>query len=144
MGPAEAVGTCLAKYVTFSGRAGRAEFWWFFVFVAIGVMLMSMLDGVFGGAAATALPDRMRPQEGYEPLFEYGLPAPITGIFLALTALPFLAVGARRFHDRAMSGWWMIALLLPVAGWIVIAAFLALEGSEGDNAHGPVPAASGS
>ncbi|MGB0506963.1 MAG: DUF805 domain-containing protein [Pikeienuella sp.] len=25
----QAVGVCLSKYVTFSGRASRAEYWWF-------------------------------------------------------------------------------------------------------------------
>lgn len=141
MGPAEGVGTCLAKYATFSGRAGRAEFWWFALFVALGAMMMSMLDGVLGLGSMGELPQRMQAQEGFEPLFEYRLPAPITSFFLAVTALPLLAAAARRFHDRNRSAWWLIAVLVPVAGWIVLIAFLALDGSEGDNPYGPVAAA---
>ena len=28
----ESIKTCLGKYVDFSGRASRAEYWWFFLF----------------------------------------------------------------------------------------------------------------
>ena len=35
MGFGQAIGTCFRKYVTFSGRAARAEFWWFVLLWAI-------------------------------------------------------------------------------------------------------------
>jgi uncharacterized membrane protein YhaH (DUF805 family) len=31
MNPLEAVMTCFSKYATFSGRASRSEFWWFYL-----------------------------------------------------------------------------------------------------------------
>ena len=31
----EAVKTCFAKYVTFSGRARRSEHWYFFLFITL-------------------------------------------------------------------------------------------------------------
>ena len=32
MGPVEAIKTCFNKYCDFSGRASRAEYWWWFMF----------------------------------------------------------------------------------------------------------------
>ena len=43
MGFKEAVRACLGRYVQFSGRAIRAEFWWFLLF-AVGVFLIT--DGI--------------------------------------------------------------------------------------------------
>lgn len=31
MSPVEAVNKCFSKYATFSGRASRSEFWWFYL-----------------------------------------------------------------------------------------------------------------
>ncbi|MEO1776878.1 MAG: DUF805 domain-containing protein [Pseudomonadota bacterium] len=130
MGPAEAVGTCLAKFARFSGRASRSEFWWFALFVAVGYLGLAVLDSTLGFDTMGQLPDRMRAQEGFEPLFEYRAPSPLAGLFLLAMALPLIAVAARRLNDRLMSPLWLIALLLPVAGWVVVAAFLALKSAE--------------
>ena len=35
MNPVECVKICFRKYADFSGRAGRPEFWWFFLFQVI-------------------------------------------------------------------------------------------------------------
>ena len=41
MGFGQAVGTCFQKYVDFSGRARRSEFWWWQLFsiVVLGIAL---------------------------------------------------------------------------------------------------------
>ena len=31
MNPIESLSTCFSKYATFSGRASRSEFWWFYL-----------------------------------------------------------------------------------------------------------------
>ena len=41
----EAVKTCFSKYVDFSGRAPRSEFWWFVLFVII-VSVVALLIGL--------------------------------------------------------------------------------------------------
>ena len=105
----EAIKVCFAKYVTFSGRAKRPEYWWFFLFCfVVSLLLQAVHEGV-------------------------------SGLFSLLTLLPSLAVGARRLHDTARSGWWLLLWLVPVIGWIVMIVFLAQEGESGDNAYGSVP-----
>jgi uncharacterized membrane protein YhaH (DUF805 family) len=57
---------------------------------------------------------------------------------------PFLWVAfclaVRRLHDRAASGWWLLAALVPVAGplWLGITLFFR-RGSAGENPFGPDP-----
>lgn len=58
-----------------------------------------------------------------------------------------LPITVRRFHDRDMSGWWVLIFMLlsPICGVaalveIVILCFL--EGTVGDNKYGPDPKAS--
>ncbi len=130
----DSIRTCLReKFATFDGRAGRAEFWWFYLFTVIVGFV------------------------GYVPLFIFGLLASmdnaIGSLFTLLTVLwwivwivlmialyiPFLAVGARRLHDRGQSGWLQLLLLVPCGG-IVLIVFWAMEGTPGDNAYGPKPA----
>ena len=57
---------------------------------------------------------------------------------LALLAIGTLAVA--RLHDRSRSGWWLAAVLVPVAGALWLAWELALRrGSAHANLYGPDP-----
>ena len=39
----QAIKSCLGQYATFSGRATRSEFWWFFLFQVLVMVATSML-----------------------------------------------------------------------------------------------------
>lgn len=107
----EAVRSCLTKYVEFRGRASRSEYWWFALFVAIVDFVFRIIDNVIGN--------------------------PILGSLVSLALLlPGLAVAARRLHDTDRSAWWLLLILVPVVGWIVLLVFYVLP-STGPNAHGP-------
>ena len=80
----QAVTTCLTKYVTFSGRASRSEFWWFFLFQLVVSLVLSMVSETLSGLAALLL------------------------------LLPSLAVGARRLHDIGRTGWWQLLLFTGI------------------------------
>lgn len=41
-----AVRTCLQKYVTFSGRASRPEYWYFVLFMVLGQILLGIADNI--------------------------------------------------------------------------------------------------
>jgi len=53
--------------------------------------------------------------------------------------LPYLGVGARRLHDTGRSGWWLLLLLIPFIGWVVLLIFYVLESQAGENQYGPSP-----
>lgn len=123
----EAVRTVLSKYATFSGRAPRSEFWWFFLFVFLCNAILGVIDSALFGTA----PD--------------GAPVSILGaVFSLAVLLPNIAVGVRRLHDRDMSGWWLLLVLIPVLGALILLFFFVQRGTEGPNRFGadPTPGAS--
>ena len=84
MGFGAAVTTCMRKFVTFSGRAPRAEYWWFFLFTSIISVVFEFINA--------------------------NLAAVVNLVFV----LPTLAVSWRRLHDLGKSGMWNLAPLLGV------------------------------
>ncbi|MBB2750355.1 UNVERIFIED_ORG: uncharacterized membrane protein YhaH (DUF805 family) [Rhizobium aethiopicum] len=132
MGLTEAVRTIFKqKYATFFGRASRAEYWWFMLFLALLLFVLVILAGglVVSGTAT--------PVEAL---------AVIGGLFILAIFLPLTSLQVRRFHDRNISGWWYLALcigsLIPYVGTIAGIAILVisvLKGTEGPNKFGPDP-----
>ncbi|MGM1297920.1 DUF805 domain-containing protein [Enterobacter hormaechei] len=45
-------------------------------------------------------------------------------------------------HDTDRSAWWLLLLLIPLIGWIVILIFNCQSGTPGENRFGPDPKAS--
>lgn len=74
---------CFINYANFEGKASRAEYWWFFLFVLLIAAISKVL---------------------HEKLYL------IIGI---LTLLPLLAAGTRRFNEVGYSGWCQLLFLVP-------------------------------
>ena len=53
--------------------------------------------------------------------------------------VPSIAVGIRRLHDTARSGWWILIGLIPLVGFIVLIVFWATQGNPGANQYGAPP-----
>ena len=86
----QAIKSCLGQYATFTGRASRSEFWWFFLFQLLVMAATGMLGDVINGIASLAL------------------------------LLPALAVGARRLHDIGRTGWWQLLLLTGIGFLVLL------------------------
>ena len=86
----QAISVCLSKYATFTGRASRPEFWWFFLFQILISIAASMLGDVIAGLVSLGL------------------------------LLPALAVGTRRLHDIGKSGWWQLIMLTVIGLLVLI------------------------
>lgn len=111
---AEAVRTCLRNYATFSGRASRPEYWWFVLFLLLGSIALSIVDG----ALFPAEPVPVAPG-----VVEYQSPAVLSGIFSLAMLVPWLAAGWRRMHDSGRSGLHLIYPLIVILGIGSFAAF---------------------
>lgn len=104
-------------YVTFTGRASRAEFWWAVLFNIIVALVLGVVDSVLFSTTM---------QDG-------GL---LSGLYTLGTLLPSIAVGVRRLHDIDRSGWWMLLFILPAIGWIVLLIFHVTKSTQGPNRFG--------
>jgi uncharacterized membrane protein YhaH (DUF805 family) len=120
----EAIRTCFSKYVDFSGRAARSEYWWFILFIALGNIVLSFVDAAIFGRSVD------------------GQTVSILGAIWSLALLlPAIAVGVRRLHDRDMTGWWLLLYLIPVLGALVLLFFFVQSGTNGANRFGLDPLA---
>src|SRR5215213_9913522 len=86
----------LEKYADFSGRAPRAEYWWFFLAIIIAYIVLSIIESILGINHMVA-----------------GVYGPLTVLLMLGTLVPSIAVGVRRLHDTNRSGWWILAPLVP-------------------------------
>lgn len=130
------------RYAEFSGRSRRMEFWMFTLLNVIVYTVLMMI--VFGAAGMASLADPATAEAGFGAMFG-GLGLLIVVYGLAVL-IPSIAVTVRRLHDRDMSGWWylgvIVASMIPVIGFLVPIAFLvlmALPGTPGPNRFGPDP-----
>ncbi|MEM9248990.1 MAG: DUF805 domain-containing protein [Pseudomonadota bacterium] len=124
MGFFEAVQVVLGKYATFSGRARRAEFWWFALFGLVVGIVLSILDGIIFGYGDDGTPNGL-----------------ISTLFSLAILLPSIGVAVRRLHDKDMSGWWYLLIFVPILGFLVLLYFFVQKGTDGDNRFGSDPLA---
>lgn len=119
MSPVRAVAICLSKYATFEGRAARAEYWWFWLFNLIIGSVLAFIQGSLGQ--------------------EIG----ISDLYWLAVLVPGLAVAVRRLHDTGRSGWYLLLVIVPLIGWIILLVWYCSKGEAGPNRFGPNPMGSG-
>lgn len=119
----DSITSAFRQYATFSGRARRSEYWWFFLFQFLVSIAAAIVDATIGT-------DDLFGEGGW------GLVQLL--VFLPLF-LPGLAVSARRLHDTNRSGWWLLIGLIPLVGLIVLLVFFVFDSTPGPNRYGPSP-----
>lgn len=133
-----AVQSCLSKYATFSGRAPRSEFWWFWVFcilVEFAALVASavLLSGsVVTGSATSSM-------QGW---FVFVSQSWLSGLVHLALILPSLAVAVRRLHDVGRSGWWFLLVFVPL-GILVLLFWWVQPSAREPNEHGLPPLLAG-
>ena len=106
-----------SKYVRFSGRASRSEYW-FAVLAVFGMTLGAVaMDLVLMGSGTS----------------DFG---PFSTILNLALFLPMLALSLRRLHDIDRSAWWSLIGFVPLVGGIVLLVFACTEGTKGPNRFG--------
>ncbi len=104
----------LTKYLVFSGRARRREYWTFvLVNTTVQILLTLGLPAEVGSVAALFF-----------------------GLFVAT---PSVAVGVRRLHDTDRSGWWFLLSLIPIIGAIWLSVLMLFDSQPGENQYGANP-----
>jgi uncharacterized membrane protein YhaH (DUF805 family) len=111
----------LKKYAVFNGRARRKEYWMFTLFNVIVSIVIGAIDmglGLSIGASSMGI---------------LGL------IYTLAILLPAIGVSIRRLHDTGRSGWWLLLVLIPFIGPLVLLVFFVMDSTPGDNQYGPNP-----
>jgi uncharacterized membrane protein YhaH (DUF805 family) len=114
----------LKNYANFTGRARRAEYW-YFVLTNLIVILPFYLVGIAGITSDA------------QALSMLGIG--VYGIVALGTFIPGLAVAVRRLHDLNKSGWNYFFVLIPLVGPIILLVWFCTEGTRGDNNYGHDP-----
>ena len=153
LNPAEWAVLPLKKYADFSGRAPRAEYWWFALVFGILGFGFDFLDEAISGPVV-------------------GIYGPMGLAFTLATFVPGVAVAVRRLHDIGRSGWWvpllnawsysflvvgfsettlnkltqapnpaiaLVFVVVMVVCAVTMLVFAVTRGTEGDNDYGPDP-----
>lgn len=125
----EAIQTVWSKYATLSGRASRPEYWWWVLFI----VLLNIVTGIVDGAI-------IAPALGYER-FTQDAGQPLSLIAALALLIPGFCVGVRRLHDIDRSAWWLLIILIPFIGVLVLLYWMMRPGSSGSNNFGEPPSA---
>ena len=118
----EAFPMVMKKFATFSGRASRPEFWYFWLTCFLVNFVFNLIAQLLGPESAAS-----------------GIIAIVQGLFSLAVVIPYIAVAVRRLHDTNRTGWWCLLFLVPVIGWIILLIFLAGAPTPGTNMYGPQP-----
>ena len=108
------------KYVNFTERSRRKEYWLYTLCYTIVYTIISYIDISVGTVSATGI-------------------GTLSTIFAIALLLPSLGVLVRRLHDTNRSGWWVLILLIPLVGMIWMIVLLCLQGTSGQNRFGEDP-----
>ena len=150
---AEAVSTCLKKYVTFTGRARRSEYWWFWILpyvVSAGSSYLFKWKLDQRSELEAQITEALFDQDKQDALFTQASAVDSTfttwifvlGIFMLLLLLPSLAVLTRRLHDIGRSGWIIVLNFIPVVNFVTIIMtfiYTVMDSKPEDNKYGPSP-----
>ena len=102
------------KFLDFSGRTSRSDFWFYVLGAILVGIVTSVIDGIIG--------------------------TPVLGPIVTLASIiPAIAIYARRLHDINKSGWWQLLALIPLVGAIILIVWFATKGDQDKNKYGANP-----
>lgn len=107
------------NYHGFSGRASRKDYWGFVLINFLVAFVIGIVEAILG--------------------MDYGF---ISSLYSLAVICPNLALCSRRLHDTGRSGWWQLALFVPLLGFYPVYLIWIKKGSNEVNKYGaPVTAA---
>ncbi|MBY4893776.1 DUF805 domain-containing protein [Rhodobacteraceae bacterium N5(2021)] len=128
--------------LNFSGRARRAEYWWFMLWIVLASVAASFaaIQYLAANPEFAAQWQTVQQTGRANPAFTEEIRYYIGYLFaanLVLFWLPQLAVTIRRLHDTNRSGAWWFIQLVPLIGPIWLFVLMCLPGTHGNNRFGP-------
>ena len=117
----DAIKSFFTKYVTFSGRARRSEYWYSVLFTTlVSTVIMIIWPGSVDYIGEIAV----QRASGISDLWSLAI------------LLPSLAITWRRLHDIGRKGTYFFFVLIPIVGIIMLIVQLAKDSQAGANVYG--------
>ena len=91
----DAVKLYFINYFNFTSRASRSEYWWAYLAYVIVAVVIMIAEGLAMG-------------------WYYAGEGIASNLFSLATFIGWLSLNARRLQDRGHTGWWQLALLIPL------------------------------
>ena len=120
----EAVTTAFQNYFNFKTRSRRSEYWYFSLFLILLGIATGLADQLVFSTETTDI-------------------GPLNGIASLATLIPSFSVSVRRLHDIERSGWFLLLVLIPIIGWIILIYWMCQLGTSGQNRFGEDPVGAG-
>ena len=119
----------LKKYATFSGRASRSEFWWWYLVSFLVSIVLSIIGQAFAGPQPPQPTTEEELNTYFRALLGQSLRTSIlSSIWGLATIVGQIALSTRRLHDINRSGWWYLLAGAPSVGFIVVLALVPTVG----------------
>ena len=109
----------MEKYADFSGRAPRAEYWWYALALIVAFVVLGIVEGILG--------------IHHMIFYSYG---PLSALLWLATIVPSIAVGVRRLHDTNRSGWWVLLPIIPYCLAFILGGAAMMGAAAGGSAVG--------
>jgi uncharacterized membrane protein YhaH (DUF805 family) len=106
----------MRKYVTFSGRATRSQFWIFLLVFMVLFLVAMAIDFAIG-----------------IKMYNIGV---LTIVVSLVHILPIISIYVRRLHDINKSGWWYWITLVPAVGPILLLVYTCTGSKNEGNIYG--------
>lgn len=119
MGFSEAFEILKQRPFSFQGRASRSEFWWILLCLYLGMLALIFVTLILLSAVGSLA-------------YLVFLPA---GIAMVVAQL---AVSARRLHDKGITGWANLLVIVPFGSFALLILWL-LPGEHATNGYGAAP-----
>ena len=122
----QAVRRFFKKYATFSGRASRAEFWWWYLATSLVSLVLSAISRIFAGPQPLAPTTQDQLNQYFSDVMAWSVKGSVLSLIWGLaTLVGLIALSTRRLHDTGRSGWWNFIYFIPLVGVIILIVFWA-------------------
>jgi uncharacterized membrane protein YhaH (DUF805 family) len=110
-----AVKRFFTKYATFTGRASRSEYWWWALVNYVVLFALGMVALVAGGTPQVSVDGTVAPPSGGAIVVVV-----LISLYGLATLIPGLALTARRLHDGNFSALFILIVLVPGVGGLIL------------------------
>ena len=120
----------------FKGRSRRNLFWFFYLFTFLTLIPTIFFFIIFSKEILIILGIKQN-EDSKKSINIWPLNVLVALLLINIILfLPLIAIGIRRLHDIGKSGYYLLLILIPIAGLIALIIFLVKDSDQNANEYG--------